>query len=258
SEIQNINKELTDSITYAQRIQQAILPKESTIKKQLSDSFILYKPKAMVSGDFYWFSEQADRVVFAVIDCTGHGVPGAFMSMIANDLLNQIVNEKGVYDPALVLSELDKKIHSSFTQNNSDLEIQDGMDIAFCVLDKKKNSLEYAGANCSMLLINNGRMKEYESQRFSIGGYVREKKKFKTTKINLKKGDAIYLFTDGYADQFGGNEGKKFKSKQLKQLLLSSSHKPMKEQKEILNQTFKTWKGKLEQVDDILIFGIKV
>ncbi|MEO6882844.1 MAG: tetratricopeptide repeat protein, partial [Bacteroidia bacterium] len=258
TEIQTINKELTDSITYAQRIQHAILPNENHISHYLNDYFILYKPKAVVSGDFYWFSVVDHRIVFAVIDCTGHGVPGAFMSMIANDLLNQIVNEKKTIDPAAVLQALDEKIHTPFTQESADLEIQDGMDIAFCVLDLKNNFLEYAGANCPLWIINDGKMTKHEPHRCSIGGDARGKKNFQTKKIKIKKEDAIYFFTDGYTDQFGGKKGKKFSSKQLEQLLIASYNEPMNKQKETLTQTIESWKGNLEQVDDILLIGIKV
>jgi serine phosphatase RsbU (regulator of sigma subunit)/Tfp pilus assembly protein PilF len=268
TEIQQKNKEITDSINYARKIQEAILPSEEQIKKHLSDYFIFYKPKDIVSGDFYFFTtvtipspDKADVktwVVMAAVDCTGHGVPGAFMSMIGNNILNQIVNDKKVTSPSIALSVLDQKVVHALNQYKADTNINDGMDVALCAIDFQNLYLQYAGAHRPLILIRNGELMEYKASKYAIGGYHRDDKMFLDETLRVQKGDTVYMFTDGYADQFGGPKGKKFKYKKLVQLLQSIHHEPMSVQHRLLGETFDQWRGDLEQVDDILLIGIRI
>jgi ligand-binding sensor domain-containing protein/serine phosphatase RsbU (regulator of sigma subunit) len=251
------NRDITDSINYARRIQQAILPLESDIKRSLPQSFVLFKPRDIVSGDFYWFAQVGSKSILAVVDCTGHGVPGAFMSMIGNSLLNEIVYEKKIYEPAAILDYLNEGVRMSLKQNQQENETQDGMDISLISIER--NILEYAGAHRPLYLIRNGVLEEISADKFPIGGMQKDEiKKFVNKKLELKKGDSIYMFSDGYVDQFGGEKGKKFMSKRFQELLLSVQEKSMEEQKNILNATIETWKNKTEQVDDILVAGVRV
>jgi serine phosphatase RsbU (regulator of sigma subunit) len=256
--IEEKNKDITDSILYAKRIQQAILPVDDEVKRKFGDMMILYKPRDIVSGDFYWFSPTEKGAVLAVADCTGHGVPGAFMSMIGHDLLNQIVNDSHVSSPGKVLSLVDEKMGSSLNKKGG-AEYHDGMDIVLCNFDLEENILLYAGAFRPLIIIREGEIKEYQANKFSIGG-VQESfcKLFREERIEMKKGDNVYLFSDGFADQFGGEKGKKFKYSKLKELLLSISLLPMSEQGSVLDSTIEKWRGNLEQVDDILVVGVKV
>lgn len=268
TEIQQKNKEITDSIAYARRIQEAILPREELISKHLPDYFILYRPKDIVSGDFYFFTtvtapgsykiEEKTWIVMAAVDCTGHGVPGAFMSMIGNNILNQIVIDKKVTSPGIALSVLDQKVVQSLKQYEATTNLNDGMDIALCAIDIDDLFMQYAGAHRPLVIIRNGEVIEYKASKYAIGGYHRDDKMFLHENVRLQKGDAIYLFTDGYGDQFGGPKGKKFKYKKLIDLLQSIYDKPMSEQKSILGTTLDEWKGNLEQVDDILVIGIRI
>ena len=252
------NKEITDSIKYAKRLQQAILPADSYIDSILPDSFVLYKPKDIVSGDFYWLEKHKDLILFAAVDCTGHGVPGAFMSIVGYNLLNQAVNENGIITPNLILNALNKNITKTLRQSPEDSIVKDGMDIALCSINAEKTKLQYSGAYNSLWLIRNKELVEYKADKHPIGLFVGEElNQFTNHEIDLKKGDIVYVFTDGFADQFGGPKGKKFKYKQLQQLLLQISETPMKEQKVALEATIESWKGDLEQVDDILIMGVK-
>lgn len=266
-EIESKNKDITDSINYAKRIQDSILPGESKLKAHYPDSFILFKPKDIVSGDFYWFSEivngEKKKIIYAAADCTGHGVPGAFMSMIGNSLLNQIVNEKGIDSPALILDQLRKGIIKALNQTNSG-ESKDGMDIALCSIERLDNNefqIEYSGANNPLWILNQESeqfLLETKADKQPIGIYQAEQKPFTNHSFILPKASSIYIFTDGYADQFGGPKGKKFKYLQLKELLISLKNSSMDDQKNILNQTFEHWKGAEEQVDDICVIGIRL
>lgn len=255
--IRQKNKDITDSINYAKRIQQAILPPEESMRQVFRDSFVLFKPKDVVSGDFYWFTTMNDHFLVAAVDCTGHGVPGAFMSMIGNDLLNQIVNESHVTTPAMVLDELNGKLVGSLNQRGGNIQVNDGMDIAFCAINHKERTLQYSGAHRPMLLVRDGKMTEYKANKFSIGGYKVDNKKFNDISLQLQKDDCIYIFSDGYADQFGGAKGKKFKYKNFQQLLLEIHALPMSEQKQALDKTIEAWRGSLEQIDDILVIGMR-
>ncbi|MFL5763779.1 MAG: tetratricopeptide repeat protein [Bacteroidia bacterium] len=253
------NKEVTDSIKYAKRLQQAILPGDQMIHSLLPDSFVFYKPKDIVSGDFYWFEKAGEKILFAAVDCTGHGVPGAFMSIVGYNLLNQAVNEQGITQPNKILNSVNRNITKTLRQSEEDSVVKDGMDIALCAINADHSRLEYSGAYNSLWLIRNRELIEYKADKYPIGLFVGENlQEFTHREIELEKGDLIYVFTDGFADQFGGPKGKKFKYKQLQQLLLDISQKKMSEQKKILDATIEEWKGRLEQVDDILIIGVRI
>lgn len=255
------NKDITSSITYGKRIQEAMLPEISKMTGEFSDCFVLNKPKDIVSGDFYWFNKLDDYVVFAVADCTGHGVPGAFMSMIGIDLLNQIVDDSSITTPAAVLENLDIKIKKALKQTGEGNETTDGMDIAFCEFVKGESSeviLRYSGAYRPLWLVRNNELIEFKADKYSIGGDVTRDKKFKIHSISAQKDDVFYIFTDGCIDLFGGKKGKKFRANGLKELILKIHHLPMTEQEAIFTQTFNEWQGDLEQVDDMLIMGFKI
>jgi ligand-binding sensor domain-containing protein/serine phosphatase RsbU (regulator of sigma subunit) len=256
--VEEAHKDIKDSILYAQKIQSAILPSEDDFRKLLPDSFILFRPKDIVSGDFYWISEHGNHLFFAIGDCTGHGVPGGFMTMLGSGLLNELVNEHGVSEPAEILNKLRDKIIISLKQTGRSGENKDGMDLVLMRLDRSNNQLCYAAANNGFILIREGKITEYSGDKQPVGIYGDEIKPFSQHKIYLQKGDSIYSFTDGYPDQFGGSRGKKFKYRPLNELLLSISHLQPYYQKEKLEKTFTDWKGDLEQVDDVCIIGIKL
>jgi serine phosphatase RsbU (regulator of sigma subunit)/tetratricopeptide (TPR) repeat protein len=256
--IEQKNKEITDSINYAKQIQGAILPLRSEMTRLLPDSFCYYLPKDVVSGDFYWIAESEGKVLVAAADCTGHGVPGAFMSMLGSSKLDHAVLERGQTRPSEVLRMLNSGVKSTLKQNEQGSLSRDGMDIALCSIDTKKMLLEFSGANRPLYYIRNGIMCEVPATKSAIGGLTPEDHVFVHEEIELKKGDVIYLFTDGYADQFGGTEGKKFMTRRFKDMLLDISSKPMAEQQQILETTLAAWKKDREQVDDILVIGIKI
>ncbi len=250
-------KEIIDSINYASRIQNAVSTGITVWESISKDYFVFYQPKDIVSGDFYWAHVTAgNKCIWAAADCTGHGVPGAFMSVLGNTLLNQIVIEQENETAAEILNELRKKVILALDKNEMDQN--DGMDIALCVWDKKTNSLEFAGANNSALLVRNKELTELNANKMPIGKYHGNLKSFTATKIQLQKNDVIYLYTDGMADQFGGPLGKKFRYKQLDSILVENSDKEMSELKKILSQNFVNWKGNLGQTDDICVIGIRV
>jgi serine phosphatase RsbU (regulator of sigma subunit) len=253
------NKEITDSIKYAKRLQEAILPGNDFISKLFPESFVLYKPKDIVSGDFYWFEQWGNKKLFAAVDCTGHGVPGAFMSIVAYNQLNQAVNESGLWKPNLILNTLNKGITKALKQTMEGASIKDGMDIALCSYDETTGVLEYAGAYNSLWLIRGGKLTEVKADKKPIGLFIGEElKPFHNHEVNVAKGDLIYIFTDGYADQFGGEKGKKFKYKSLQQLLLGIHNLSMEEQHRLLDKTIEEWRRALEQVDDILVIGVRI
>jgi len=263
--IENKNQQLTAGINYAKRIQEAMLPQPQFLNESLTDAFILFKPRDLVSGDFYWFRQINDLLVVAAVDCTGHGVPGGFMSMLGISLLNEITRKKTHIYTNEVLDEMRKQVKNSLGQTGKGHEQKDGMDIAICALDTKNSILQYAGANNPLLLIRNnnpGEITELRPDKMPIGIYVGEEKPFSNQQIQLEKGDKIYLFSDGYVDQFGGPKGRKFLASKFKELLLQICHRPMQEQKIILDQTIENWifspdaKGK--QIDDILVIGFKI
>lgn len=250
--------EITDSINYASRIQNAVLPLRDHFDKAFSDHFILYKPRDIVSGDFYWIAEDEDKLYFTAADCTGHGVPGAFMSMLGVSSLNEIFGSKNNHLTAnKILNLLREKIKFSLHQTGKDGENKDGMDMALCIYHKKKNLIEYAGAYNPLYLIRNGELLEYKADRMPVGVYHIEKESFTNHEIKTQKGDVIYIFSDGYVDQFGGPGQTKFKTANFKKLLLEINEKPMKEQQQILDERFAKWKGDLDQIDDVILIGIR-
>lgn len=256
-ELAQKNRDILDNLQYAQRIQTAILPETGMIYQTLKDSFIFYRPKDIVSGDFYTFSQKNGKVIIAAADCTGHGVTGAFLSMIGISLLNQLVNESGITEPAQILNQLNAGIVSSLKQKAS--EVSDGMDIAICSFDLKENTLEYSGANRPLYLIRNGSIEEIKPDKLAIGGFrLNTEATFKNHFLKLTSGDSIYIFTDGYVDQFGGEKSKKMLSKRLREHLLSIQHLTMSEQENSFIKYFDTWKGTNEQVDDVLLIGIRI
>ncbi|MEW6468646.1 MAG: SpoIIE family protein phosphatase [Bacteroidota bacterium] len=251
---------VTDSIKYAKRIQEAILPPESLIKKYLPDSFVLYKPKDIVSGDFYWMEEKSGKVLFAAVDCTGHGVPGAFMSIVGYNQLKLAINKLDTTQPSKILDELSKGVSETLHQKNyEDATAKDGMDISFCSLDRKNNLLEFAGAFNPLYLIRDGELQEIKGNKFPIGVFLgKEARSFTNHKLEVQKGDVIYIFSDGYADQFGGPKGKKFMQNQFKQLLLKIHQDPLDLQRETLDRRIEEWRGDEEQVDDMLVMGVRI
>jgi serine phosphatase RsbU (regulator of sigma subunit) len=253
------NKEVTDSIKYAKHLQLAILPPDAQVKRLLPDSFILYKPKDIVSGDFYWIEEWGTQVLLAAADCTGHGVPGAFMSIVGNNLLQQAVFNYGLSKPFLILNNVNKNISRMLHQSEDTSTVKDGMDIALVSIDRTKNIIEYAGAYNPLWIVRGTELIEIKADKHPVGAFIDEELKgFTPHEINYVKGDVLYIFTDGYADQFGGEKGKKFKYKQLQELIISIAAKPMNEQRLILEQTIDEWQGDLDQIDDILIIGVKL
>jgi serine phosphatase RsbU (regulator of sigma subunit) len=257
-EIETKNKEIQDSINYAKRIQEAMLPEVSLLQKYFPEGFGLYMPKDLVSGDFYWFNELNENLYFAVADCTGHGVPGAFMSMISIDKLNQSLIDKKIDLPSKILSNVNNSIKNALKQNNVQAGSKDGMDIALCSYDKRTMTLNYAGANRPVWIIRNNDLIEQKPDKLSIAGYTEYDQQYTNRTIQLEKGDSVYVFTDGIVDQFGGPDGKKFMSKRLKELLIEINKKPMAEQELVLKGAIENWQGKLEQIDDILVLGMKI
>ncbi|HET8860863.1 tetratricopeptide repeat protein [Marivirga sp.] len=251
------NKNITDSINYAKRIQNALLPFPQRIERELEDFFIYYNPKDIVSGDFYWFSESDEIVVTAVADCTGHGIPGAFMSFIGHDMLNHLVNFKGVTKPAEILKQLKLNVIHILRQEQSDN--RDGMDISICVWNKKTNKIQFSGANHSLIYIQNKQLYHIKGNKTTIGlDEGKNVKDFDTHEINLVGDTCFYLFTDGYVDQFGGEEDKKFMIKNLKELLSTIHIKKMETQGIIIRETIEEWMDDKEQIDDILVWGFRV
>ena len=258
--IEQKNKNIIDSINYAKRIQDAIFPPEELIKKMLPKSFVLYKPKDIVSGDFYWVEKFNNKTYLAAADCAGHGVPGALLSIVGYNLLSKSINEHGHTKPNEILNELSNGINKTLRQTLGSFGIRDTMDIALCSIDTVESVLEFAGAYNSLYLIRKDKLIEISADRFPIGRSIdKELKKFTNHKMKLIQGDTLYLFSDGYPDQFGGPKGKKFRYKRFRELFLSMQHLPMNEQKELLDKTIENWKNTSEeQTDDILIIGVRV
>ncbi len=257
--IEGINKDITDSIRYAERIQHAIIPSDAEIDNLFPDSFILFNPKDIVSGDFYWFKEVNGQILFCVGDCTGHGVPGAFMSLICNALLDECTNEKSItIGPQKILNDVRDGLMKMMSIKGLPVEEQqkEGMDAILLKWDKK-STIEVSAAYNSLLIVRNGEIIEIKADKQPVGIYLGKYKSFTKHQIDLEKGDVLYLMTDGYEDQFGGKKGKKFKKSKLKENLLRICDMPMKDQKEELIQTFNSWKGDQYQVDDVLIVGIR-
>ena len=262
--IETKNKDITDSILYAKNLQRAILPDVDIIRESIPKYVLYYEPRDIVSGDFYWFHETEDKVIVAAADCTGHGVPGAFVSMLCNDALNKTIVTLGEEDPGIILSKVNETVIDAFRKEKATFQANDGMDIALCVLDKSKTYLKFAGAMNRMLLVRNNALIEYKGDKRAIGGKTEIDFEFKTQRIELNPKDCIYMFSDGYIDQFGGvmhgskQGGKKFMMKRFKKLILDIHQEKAEEQKDLLKNTFEEWKGNLEQLDDVLVIGFEI
>jgi PAS domain S-box-containing protein len=262
------NEDINASLRYAKRLQEAILPTHDYFKHLLPNSFIFYQPKDIVSGDFYWMEKQEEIVLIAAADCTGHGAPGAFMSIVGNNLLNQAVNIYHISQPSLILDFINNGLSDLLHNKVDEVSIKDGMDIVLCSFDKKNKLLEFSGANNTLWLIRKGELIIIKGDKFPVGAYLeRGSKLFTNHKVELLDGDTIYMFSDGFADQFGGPKGKKFKYNQLRELLLEIQNQSMEAQKLLLNKAIEGWRAwptdentenYQEQVDDILVIGIKV
>ncbi len=249
-----INDDMTASINYAKRIQNALLSFEKKMNSALPEHFVLFKPKDIVSGDFYWFAEKGEKVIIALVDCTGHGVPGAFMSMIGNTLLNQIVHDREIHEPHLILNELHKGVWQTLRQEGS--EVKDGMDISLCVINQKEKLLSFAGARHPIFIIQNNDFQLVKSDKVSIGESPEHE--YTPHTFSIDASTTFYIFSDGYTDQFGGAIDKKFSIRQLKELLFSIHAQSMDVQKSVLIQTLQTWQGHYKQTDDILLIGFKI
>lgn len=276
-QIEEKNSEILSSIRYAQRIQSSILPSDRAVRRQLTASFILFQPKEYVSGDFYWLEPVGDKVLFAAVDCTGHGIPGAFVSMVGNTGLDRAVKEFGLTEPAAIMDKLAEFLDDIFVQKQKEsedgLQINDGMDMTLCALDRKTNMLEYAGAKNPMYLVRRSNdpiadmepkassethhLYQFSVDKQPVGSYP-ERKPFTNRQLQLHTGDTLYLFSDGYADQFGGPKGKKLKYSAMRKLLLDVQGETMQEQKEQLGTAFNAWKNDMEQIDDVIVFGVRI
>lgn len=253
----NINKDINDSIKYANRIQRAILPTEQMLNEAFNDAFVLYKPKDIISGDFYWLHKTEEKVFYVCADCTGHGVPGALMSMVGNQLLDYIISDRKIQEPDLILSEMDKAITKMFQKGQVAEALRDGMALSLCVIDNLQKTVSFAGANNNAYIFRNEKMLVLEANRLSIGGSdINETKTFQKCEVNFESGDQLYMFTDGLPDQFGGPTGKKLMRKNLLELIKQNTHESMSMQGEIFEYAFSKWKGKNFQVDDVTLLGV--
>jgi ligand-binding sensor domain-containing protein/serine phosphatase RsbU (regulator of sigma subunit) len=260
-EIQHKNVEITDSIKYAKNIQEALLPSLKKTEAALEDCFILYLPKDIVSGDFFWHSDHNNVQYIAAADCTGHGVPGAFMSIVGNNLLNEIINQRNITEPGSILLELHKGVKEALNQNNNEGERRDGMDIALCAIRKKRGTVDYSGANRPLWIFRKekGELEIIKPNKFPIGGLeFEESREYINHTISVSKGDTLYMFSDGFADQFGGPRGKKFMLSNMQKLLIDNVQQPLEIQKANISNAFKDWKQSLEQIDDVLVIGIRI
>jgi len=264
TEIERRNNDFMDSVNYAQRIQNAILPKIQNIKDVFKQCFVVYQPKDIVAGDFYWFSDtphtenQLETYLISVADCTGHGVPGAFMTLIGSSLLNQIVNEDNIYSPSAILTELDRRLLKTLQQQNRNEQVNDGMDIALLSIDKSKKTITFSSARRPLIYFQQGQFKEISSNRYPIGGAELKHKEFKDEVVPYQSGDIFYLYTDGFTDQFGGEKDKKFNIRRFREVLTSIQNRSLEMQKEMIENEFYLWKGSKDQTDDVLVIGIRM
>ena len=255
--LESKNKSITDSLNYAQRIQEALLPSEDYFRKYFKESFIFYRPKDIVSGDFFWIGENEDKVFIAAADCTGHGVPGALMSMIGHELLDKIINIDKIVQPARVLDIMSKALEKTFSrEKNVGSIINDGMDIGICVVDRLKRKIQFAGAFFPLYIIRDNRMIEFKGDKYALG-MTAEGVFYTNNEMDLLEDDIMYLFSDGYIDQFGGSENKKFMYRRFRYLLMNIYRFPVDDQKSILEDNINTWMGDEPQIDDILVMGFK-
>ena len=257
SELEIRERNITDSLNYAQRIQEALLPSEDYFRKYFTESFIFFKPKDIVSGDFYWIGEKNGRIFIVAADCTGHGVPGALMSMIGLEIIEKTINEDNIDVPAYILAVLNKGLEKTFSrEKNIGTIIKDGMDIGLCMIDRNKKKIEYAGAFFPLYLIRNNSLIEIKGDKLIIGmnpsGLA-----YENHEIELMEDDILYLFSDGYVDQFGGSENKKFMYRRFRYLLTTIHNFPVNDQKSVLDESIRTWMGGTPQLDDIMVIGFK-
>lgn len=257
-QLEERSKDLEASIAYASRLQQAILPNEILFKTAFEDAFVMYNPKDMVSGDFYWIFENERNIYFAVGDCTGHGIPGAMLNIAGNTILQQYVKTTEEFDVTSIVKRLDIGISALFNENLTTGLTRDGMDLAFCSLDKETNVLSYCGAGRPLILVSEGELTKYKSNNTSIGYSEYSQEAYSSIEIQLKKRDQIYLYSDGYTDQFGGDNIKKFNRKRFRTLLTSLSEMSLDKQRKELEFAFENWKGQQEQIDDVCVVGVKV
>ncbi|MHC1704252.1 MAG: PP2C family protein-serine/threonine phosphatase [Tenuifilaceae bacterium] len=256
--VEKQHSSIKESIRYAKRIQEAVLQPEEQINEILQENFILFKPRDIVSGDFYWIKQIDNFIIIVAADSTGHGVPGAFMSMLGVSFLNEIVRKKEVTKASDIIEHLRTEIIEALQQKGTSGEQKDGMDIALCVLDNSSNEIQFCGANNNLIIVTAAKeIKEIYSDKMPVAIYE-NMQPFTNHTFSLQRGDSIYLATDGYVDQFGGQYDKKFKINQLKDIFVDISDKPMNEQKDILNTNFENWKGDHEQTDDVTIIGIRI
>ncbi len=253
------NKQITDSIQYARKIQEAILPSRKAIRENFPKSFVFYRPRDIVSGDFYWFSRRGKKLFIAAVDCTGHSVPGAFMSMIGNTLLNEIINEKNISKPSEILERLNIGVVTTLKQEEDSNTQDDGMDVTLCCIDLEERKMEIASANHIVYLFNDGDSQTIEGDIFSIGGmFSNRETKFTNNEIAIESGMTFYLFSDGFQDQFGGPKNKKYMANRFRELLANNQSLSMKAQQEFLDKEFDEWRGKNRQIDDVLVIGIRL
>jgi serine phosphatase RsbU (regulator of sigma subunit) len=258
NEIEIQNKNLTDSINYAERIQTAMFPNNCILPTNLFEYFILFKPLDIVSGDFYWFKRNNNSIFIAAADCTGHGVPGAFMSILGLTFLNDLVNKDVTINANEVLTRLKDHVIKTLHQKKNNKSTRDGMEMALFILDLEKNKLQFSGARRPLYIVRDKQLTELTGDRMPLGIYDDGESLFTNKEFEFKKNDILYLFSDGYVDQLGGPDRKTFKTKQFKELLLNICHLPMNEQKAVLETTLEEWRSDIEQIDDILVLGIKL
>jgi ligand-binding sensor domain-containing protein/serine phosphatase RsbU (regulator of sigma subunit) len=254
-EIAQKNKEITDSIHYAKHIQQAILPGKLSLEKSLPEHFIFFRPRDIVSGDFYWVEEKQERIIICAADCTGHGVPGAFMSLLGLTFLNEIVNKDEILKASEILNRL--RVYIIRAMSHKDIQTRDGMDLSLVVIDRQLNLLEFSGANNPLVIIRGEEFIEYKADKMPIGRHEGEERSFTNHKVPIRSGDMVYLFSDGFADQFGGEKGGKYKAKPFRGLLQRIHSESAERQEQLIDQELLTWMGDIDQVDDILVMGIR-
>jgi serine phosphatase RsbU (regulator of sigma subunit) len=250
-------RDITDSLVYAQRIQEALLPSEAYFRKHFEDSFIFFKPKDIVSGDFYWIGEKGDKVYVVAADCTGHGVPGALMSMIGREIIEKTINEENIETPSQILSVLNKALEKTFSrEKNIGTIIRDGMDLGLCIIEKNKRKIVFAGAFFPLYLVRDNNLIEIKSDKIIIGMNP-EGLPYTDHELDLMKDDIFYIFSDGYVDQFGGPEKRKFMYRRFRYLLTTIHRFPFNDQKAILDENIKTWMGNNVQIDDMMVIGFR-
>lgn len=251
------HKSITDSIRYAKRIQESILQTREEIEKIFPESFLLYKPKDIVSGDYYWFFENKNYTYAAAVDCTGHGVPGAMMSMVANSIFKEVFLNSDETETDKILMQLDRELEKAVCKNQTE-SFNDGMDVSLIRIDKRTNELQYSGAFRPLIIIQGDELTELRGSRFPLGFYGDVHKAYEKYSLKLERGDCIYLFSDGFADQFGGENCKKMNRANFKELLKTSCEMPIEEQEAFLEYSFNNWKQQEEQTDDVLVIGLKI